>query len=619
MTKPPGSPAAPAAARRVDPASITALQCELRSLFARRPVNRALAEGLGRIGQHLGAAYAVVHSRLGVHLLSEEWHRADHPVGADVRDLVNTALWESISAEEARGTRLPVTDADAAVVTAIMYDQDVESSGGAALLLYDRDAEQVRGALGQLEGLLGYLSLLVNGATQSQRRVAERHTVDPTAVADHPLRLAFSLVNELERRHGFALAAVGFVVGNRIEVTAISGVDDLRAANPGIAQVRAAMEECLDRGELVVHAGAERAPQDDDCRLHAQWSAAHEGRPVASWPLVNLGVVVGVVSMIQGGGTQLDRDSVQTVAEEMASYAPLVPLTRAATRSVAAHVRDSLRALWRRVTGRGRRRNLVLAGLALAGAGWLGFGELDYTFTVPCTVKAAEHRTIACPRAGVLAELFVTPGDRVHKGQLLASLDANDDFLQRAQLSAEIESLSALIDYAIAKREPGDLRIHEAKQRSLQAQLAIIDARIAEAQVRAPQDGLILDGDLRERLGGRIEMGTPMFELARYDVASVVLRVPEKQVLAAASSVGATFAPAAQPERAMPLASLRIAPASTIVDAHNVFLGEATVAIDLDMLPPGMEGFVHIDAGPRSAFWVLTHRLTDWLYLNFWL
>jgi len=32
-----------------------------------------------------------------------------------------------------------------------------------------------------------------------------------------------------------------------------------------------------------------------------------------------------------------------------------------------------------------------------------------------------------------------------------------------------------------------------------------------------------------------------------------------------------------------------------------------------------MEGTAHIDAGPRPAFWVLTHRVTDWLHMSFWL
>ena len=114
-------------------------------------------------------------------------------------------------------------------------------------------------------------------------------------------------------------------------------------------------------------------------------------------------------------------------------------------------------------------------------ASWLAFGTLNHTFTVPCTVKATDRRTIACPRAGVLAELFARPGDRVQEGQLLAAIDASDDFLQRAELTAEIESLSALVDQAVGERQAGQVRVNEAKKRSLEAQLAIVDASIAQA------------------------------------------------------------------------------------------------------------------------------------------
>jgi multidrug efflux pump subunit AcrA (membrane-fusion protein) len=111
----------------------------------------------------------------------------------------------------------------------------------------------------------------------------------------------------------------------------------------------------------------------------------------------------------------------------------------------------------------------------------------------------------------------------------------------------------------------------------------------------------------------------PLFEIARDDRASIELRIPEQLVLATRGAVVAEFSPAAEPDRSYPLGALRVAPASTVVDQRNVFLGEADVGVDLGLLPPGMEGAAHVDAGPRSAWWVLTHRATDWLHLNFWL
>ena len=72
-------------------ADMTVLHCELRALFARRPVNRALAESLRRIGEQLGADYAAVHAQLGAHLLSEEWWQPGVMLDSDLRDSV-TAL-----------------------------------------------------------------------------------------------------------------------------------------------------------------------------------------------------------------------------------------------------------------------------------------------------------------------------------------------------------------------------------------------------------------------------------------------------------------------------------------------------------------------------------------------
>lgn len=598
--------------------SLTALQCELRELFANRPGNRALAETLQRICRRLGAVYAVVHTRLGMHVLSEEWSGDDDQIDTDDRDRINQALWESVSSEEARCVRLKPGGNALLLLTVVMYDQGAEPSGGAALVLPPCDRAHILQIMAQLEGILGYVSLLFDQGGSSTRRSAERREMRPSEEAEHPMRLAHAILGDLGSRYGLEMAAVGFVQRGAVQVAAISGVDHVRPSNPGVLAIRSAMEECVDRGEPIVCRGRD-SEGEDDCRLHAQWSQRHQGNAVASLPLRFTDRTVAVVSMSQGGGTRLTRDQVVLMQEELSGYAALVPLSLTANRSLRQHALDLVRQNVRRLFARGPARALTLIAAVLGLAGWLAFGTLHHTFTVPCTVKATDRRTIACPRAGVLAELFVRPGDRVQEGQLLAAIDASDDFLQRAELNAEIESLAALIDQAVGEREAGQVRVNEAKKRSLEAQLAIVDASIAQAQIRAPHDGLILDGDLRERLGSRLELGVPLFELARYDRASIELRIPERMVLAANECVRAEFAPAAEPDRGYQLDNLAIAPSSTIVDEQNVFLGEADVEIDLGLLPPGMEGTARIDAGSRSAWWVLTHRITDWLHLNFWL
>ena len=50
------------------------------------------------------------------------------------------------------------------LITAIMYDQDIEPSGGAALVIQDCDKSRALQVLAQLEGVLGFLSLLIGGS-----------------------------------------------------------------------------------------------------------------------------------------------------------------------------------------------------------------------------------------------------------------------------------------------------------------------------------------------------------------------------------------------------------------------------------------------------------------------
>lgn len=597
---------------------MSALQCEVRALFQDRPSNRALVESLQRVCQRLGALYAVVHTRFGVHIMSEEWCSEDGKFSSNDRDIINQALWESVSTEEARCVRLDAGSEGLMLATIVMYDQGAEPSGGAAIVLPPCDKSRILQVMAQLEGILGYISLLFDQRDSGGAiRTAERRELRKTSDANHPVRLAYAMLAELETRYGLELAAVGFVQNKLVQIAAVSGVDDLRPSNPGVQIIRAAMEECLDRGAVIVANSQDR--DADDCRLHVQWSHNSQGNPVASLPLITMNETVAIISMSQGGGTQLTHEQVVLMQEELSGYAALVPLSQAANRSLTAHALADIRQGLRRFHNQGPVRIGALLAAVMLLFSWLAFGTLNHTFTVPCTVKATDRRTIACPRAGVLAELFVRPGDRVQEGQLLAAIDASDDFLQRAELTAEIESLSALVDQAVGDRQAGQVRVNEAKKRSLEAQLAIVDASIAQAQIRAPHDGLILEGDLRERLGSRLELGVPLFELARSDRASIELRIPERLVLAANECIEAVFASAAEPDRTYHLESLSVAPASTIVNERNVFLGEAKVEIDLGLLPPGMEGTARIDAGPRSAWWVMSHRTTDWLYLNFWL
>ena len=61
-----------------------------------------------------------------------------------------------------------------------------------------------------------------------------------------------------------------------------------------------------------------------------------------------------------------------------------------------------------------------------------------------------------------------------------------------------------------------------------EAQLALVEDRLARATLVAPFDGVVVSGDLSQRLGSPVQLGDALFEVAPLDAYRVVLQVDER-------------------------------------------------------------------------------------------
>ena len=170
---------------------MSALQCEMRALFEDRPSNRALAEALQRICQRIGALYAVVHTRFGGERALRGMVRRREPVlfrrpGHHQPGAVGIGLDRTSALRPPQGWPGRPAARDGRHVR-----PGCEPSGGAAIVLPPCDKARVLQIMAQLEGILGYVSLLFDqGSGSNQNRTAERKQLKQTDDADHPVRLA---------------------------------------------------------------------------------------------------------------------------------------------------------------------------------------------------------------------------------------------------------------------------------------------------------------------------------------------------------------------------------------------------------------------------------------------
>ena len=151
-----------------------------------------------------------------------------------------------------------------------------------------------------------------------------------------------------------------------------------------------------------------------------------------------------------------------------------------------------------------------------------------------------------------------------------------------------------------------------------QAQLALVEERLARATLKAPFEGIVVSGDLSQLLGSPVEQGKVLFEVAPLDAYRVVLHVDERDIAELALGQRGQIALAGMPYERLPFTVRQITPISTAQEGRNYFRVEARLDQATTRLRPGMEGVGKVEVGDRKLIWIWTHSLVEWLQLASW-
>lgn len=621
----------PTAVRPDTFADITAL--------ARRSVSAVqfLSDAMRCMARHFASPYATIYVRYASEVVQDECH-----LGAgDPRfwkASLQEFLTESLAEPRPRAKLLRARNGDAriAFLSAPVFDPTGPAIGAVALVLAPADEEDVSARLATLEAQARLASFAAEflggaegrdslsrsgneGAAASQGHRAIAHAGGCTTLHE----LAFALVNELGNKLACEQVWLGMVHGRRVRVLAISGLDEVRQQSPGVATVRAAMEECLDARTIIVsHADGEWSSEEDAprFRLHQQWCAAAHGAAVASIPLNNNDNTVAVLGLRRRPDRPLRRAELQEVRTRVEPFAAALLLLRRANRGWLQHGADACKDAIAELLAPGRlaRKTAVLI-TALAAIAFL-FGSADYRISVPCTVRPAEIRHITAPYDALLSAVAMVAGDRVKQGDLLCTLDHRELEQEREQLRAELAVLERTRDRAMAEHSPIEAKLAIAQQHLVRTKLDLVERRIEQAALRAPIDGMVVAGDLRKRIGSVVQRGEPLFEVAPLTAWTLELAIPEHAATDVTTALAGEFVSFARPEASRPFHIDRVFGSARVIDGRNVVIAEADLALaGPTWLRPGMEGVARIHVGPRRIWWIVLHRAVDYLRLNFWL
>ncbi len=428
------------------------------------------------------------------------------------------------------------------------------------------------------------------------------------------LSVAMALVNEIATRHQCSRVSLGWHDGAYIRVKAISGTDNFEKRMAVVQKLEAAMEEARDQDEEIVWPPAPDA--ESIARDHRGYAETEHVPALLSVPVRIDGAPIGVLTLERATAFgEYDPLAIRVIADQIARRLDdLYRQDRWFGARWAANWRQSLAKFI------GPKHTWLKVG-AIVGCLFLAFATfvpLAYRVEATFIVRAEKLIHLPAPFEGYLGSVKVRPGDQVAAGEELLRLDTSDLVVELASALAEKQRYASEAEKAEADHKLADLRASRALEAQAEAHVNLIRYRLGRAVMTAPFDGVVVEGDLRERLGAPVHAGDVLLKVSQLKGLYVEMRVPEQDIDLVSGSKNAEIAFTARPEDTFAVHIDRIEPSAVVDRDGSVFVLRASLGGTAAWLRPGMSGIAKIEAGQRSLLWIATHRAVDFLRMKLW-
>lgn len=431
-----------------------------------------------------------------------------------------------------------------------------------------------------------------------------------------------ALVNGLAARAGAQQVVLGWRAGPgaRPQVVGISHRDKFERGSAPIARTEDALDEALDfdGGVLLPPPGAQ--PPLHDAPAHALLQQ-ELGTPLHLWslPLARAGQPPRAVLLLAFADEPpaLLRQLLPATTQQLL---PWLELLHGRERAWPLRLRDRGLERLQQWLGPGRAGWKAAAVVSALFVLYTLVASWDYRVNATGQIATDSTRVLSAQFDGRVDEALVGAGDEVKAGALLARLDTRELRQQEVEARAELQRNVAEADKARAAGALAELEVANARAAQAEARLGRVQDLIAQAEARAPFDGVIVEGERKELQGAPVRKGDRLYRLARIEGLYATLVVPERDAAQVQAGAAGELVLVSRPDRKIPLRVVAVIPvAQTKGSEGNQFL----VRAELLQAPepwwrPGMSGSARIDAGERQVAWILTHRIVDTVRLWLW-
>jgi multidrug resistance efflux pump len=432
------------------------------------------------------------------------------------------------------------------------------------------------------------------------------------------LSAALALCNGLATRYGCDRVSLGWVDHGYIKLQTISRTERFDRKMAAAKALEVAMEESLDQDEEIVWP----APEGTSLitRDHEKFSRDQTSGNICSLPLRLDSKPLAVLTCERQGKvfTPVDVQQLRLTCDQaIRRLSDLKQRDRWFGARWASQAREKLAPVlgpehtWAKLLALAITASLIVLMLPI----W------KYRVEGNFILRSDDVSYLTAPFEGYISKVSVRPGDPVKRGDVLLNLNTVDLELEESSANADLNRYLREAEKAGGAKPPqlADMVIAKALAEQARARLDLVRHRLEQSALKAPFDGVMVEGDLRQRVGAPVKQGEALFKVARLDPMYVEAEINERDVHRISDKSKGEISFVSQPKSKFPIRIDRVEPAATAKKEGNVFIVRAA----LEKRPeswwrPGMSGLAKIDVDTRSLFWILTHRTVDFLRLWLW-
>jgi len=396
-----------------------------------------------------------------------------------------------------------------------------------------------------------------------------------------------------------------------------------------VQSIEQVMDECLDQNQSICYplsVLAIQADSEDDVPAidsvitlaHRRLSEQQGDACVLSIPLYLSGSNKGAL-VLEGNPDVPFSDSQAGLCQSIASLVmPALEDKRLNDRALLLKVFSSSKRQLGRLFGSGYLgRKLLLLGL-IGLSYFLYTATGTYRLSADARLESAIQRAIVSPYDGYIQAAQARAGDRVQAGDVLVRLDNRDMHLERLKWLSEKSKLNRQYQEAIATHDRAKINIINAQQGQVAAQLELVSSRLNRAELKAPYNGLIVSGDLSQRLGSAVNKGEVLLKVSPDNDYRISLLIKESRIADLSIGQRGSLYLSALPEVAFDFALSKITPLTETRDGTSFYIAEGEFTEQFDQLQPGMEGIGKISIDERKLVEIWSREGMEWLRLQIW-